>query len=80
MKIFKYTITENDTLSTFIKNHSNVVPKTAKTISGKGSIVLCQLIAFCITVLKIKESPELTSVDADRLYEDIIHKLFLEVF
>ena len=81
MKIFKDGIhKDNDTLNRFLQNHSNEIPQSIKDINIKGAVTLCHFTAFCMTTLQIKETPKLSSIEADRLYEENLRKLFLEVF
>ena len=63
-----------------LKNHSNDIPQSIKDLNPKGAVTLCHFTAFCITTLQIKETPNLSSIEADKLYEENLRKLFLEVF
>ena len=76
----KTNIPENKALVDFMKTHKDIIPESLINTSAKSSIELSKFVAGVMTILYTKEHDNLSNVDADRYYEDLMRRLFKEVF
>ena len=76
----KTNIPENKALVNFMKTHKDIIPKSLINTSAKSSLELSKFVAGVMTILYTKEHDNLSNVDADRYYEDLMRRLFKEVF
>ena len=76
----KTDMPENKALTNFINTHKDIFPESLTKTSAKSSIELSKFVAGIMTILYTKENDNLFNVDADRYYEDLLRRLFKEVF
>ena len=76
----KTNMPENKALTNFIHTHKDIFPESLTKTSAKSSIELSKFVAGVMTILYTKEYNNLSNVDADRYYEDLLRRLFKEVF
>ena len=76
----KTDMPENKALTNFINTHKDIFPESLTKTSAKSSIELSKFVAGIMTILYTKENDNLSNVDADRYYEDLLRRLFKEVF
>lgn len=76
----KTDIPENKALTNFIKTHTDIIPESVVNTSAKSSIELSKFVAGVMTILYTKEYDNLSGEEVDRYYEDLLRRLFKEVF
>ena len=79
--LMKTDIPENKALTNFMKNHTDIIPELiANNTSAKSAIDLSKFVAGVMTILYTKENDNLSDEEADMYYEDLLRRLFKEVF
>lgn len=76
----KTNIPENKALINFMKTHKDIIPESLVHTSAKSSIELSKFVAAIMTILYTKEHNDLSILETDRYYEDLMRRLFKEVF
>lgn len=76
----KTNMPENKALVNFMKTHKDIIPESLINTSAKSSIELSKFVAVIMTILYTKEHNDLSIVETDRYYEDLMRRLFKEVF
>lgn len=76
----KTNIPENKALVDFMKTHKDIIPESLVHTSAKSSLELSKFVAVIMTILYTKEHNDLSIVETDRYYEDLMRRLFKEVF
>ena len=76
----KTNIPENKALVDFMKTHKDIIPESLIHTSAKSSIELSKFVAAIMTILYTKEHNDLSTLETDRYYEDLMRRLFKEVF
>ena len=69
-----------DTANLKIVLHKDIIPESLINTSAKSSIELSKFVAVIMTILYTKEHNDLSIVETDRYYEDLMRRLFKEVF